>query len=805
MTKNDHSKQASKRGSNKASQNNKLPKIVLQFKDPKPSDNQIKVKLYEADDTEVVEQVRCFKTGDSHANLVNLMHEIVGLGNSYDMWNNGDSQKLAQSLNRALSGTVKDDWQEIIEGVNNWNAVDRAEFVRMLQNLGAKTFGPKAFKTQCKALDKGEIKIPSGVTLRNGAQRFFQINKLLPYLGIFAHEYDIEGLNKVITASLPPKAYGKYCGDGGDDLEDKDEILELLSIIDTKLDLKEQVAILERKANPKSDDSDRKSGKNKGGQSNNDSKPKSNPCKKHDGAHDWKNCPDNPYKNKPKGESKGDAKPKKELHSTQSTEETTKKTPKVRINETAEVKVIADNHYSDLNYSSDDASALMVHTLNNNQVNGITVIEAPTKCGSRCGTTVLIDNGCTGYAIMAHDFAKMLGYEFEAIPGQSYNTLGGNVDTKLQVTIDGLRLPHLSRHRTFSATFEVAPKESGDFGYGVIMGIKMMDDLGIDMSRTTKTISWGNDIEVPMVTKNHWTETRIQALCGVYRQPSETTQTDIVTSRPNTLTQEESSLFLAASNPAPSFTKAVYVKPDLLEVVKRDGVHLTTEQQALLLRVLSENDAVFQGGKGYYTGEPVKLRLQPDATPRRAKPYPIPVKDREVMEDEFRRQCEIGALRRLSPEEYEEREWASPAFGIPKKNGTIRLILDLCGVNKYLIRREFPLSTTEEILTSFKGFTFATSFDLNMGYPSIHLDEAARKILTIITPFGAYECLTLPMGVMPASDIFQARMVDLFADVGKTRPYPYIDDIPLKTKKLIYWIKILLRYSYWISRCIIFF
>ena len=64
-----------------------------------------------------------------------------------------------------------------------------------------------------------------------------------------------------------------------------------------------------------------------------------------------------------------------------------------------------------------------------------------------------------------------------------------------------------------------------------------------------------------------------------------------------------------------------------------------------------------------------------------------------------------------------------------------------------------------------------------MGYPSIPLDEELQNILTIITPFGAYECLTLPMGVMPASDIFQAQMVDLFANMGKNRPYPYIDDI----------------------------
>jgi len=116
-------------------------------------------------------------------------------------------------------------------------------------------------------------------------------------------------------------------------------------------------------------------------------------------------------------------------------------------------------------------------------VNGITVIEAPPKDGSRFGTTIFIDNGCTGYAIMSHNVAETLGYEFESISGQSYATATGNMNTKFQMTVHGsIRLPHLSHHRMFSATFEIAPKESGDFVFGVIMGIDMMDNLGIDTS-----------------------------------------------------------------------------------------------------------------------------------------------------------------------------------------------------------------------------------------------------------------------------------------------------------------------------------
>ena len=118
-----------------------------------------------------------------------------------------------------------------------------------------------------------------------------------------------------------------------------------------------------------------------------------------------------------------------------------------------------------------------------------------------------------------------------------------------------------------------------------------------------------------------------------------------------------------------------------------------------------------------------------------------------------------------------------PRLRRSKNNGTIRFVIDFRRINANLVRREFPLWTTEEILTSIKGFTYATSIDLNMGYPSIPLNNESKKILTIVMPFGAFECLTLPMGVMPASDLFQARKVHTFAEMGDQRPFPYIDDI----------------------------
>ena len=51
---------------------------ILQFKPPKPSQESIKAKFFEADNTEVSEQIRCYSSGDDRANLVALMSRIVG-------------------------------------------------------------------------------------------------------------------------------------------------------------------------------------------------------------------------------------------------------------------------------------------------------------------------------------------------------------------------------------------------------------------------------------------------------------------------------------------------------------------------------------------------------------------------------------------------------------------------------------------------------------------------------------------------------------------------------------------------------
>ena len=106
-------------------------------------------------------------------------------------------------------------------------------------------------------------------------------------------------------------------------------------------------------------------------------------------------------------------------------------------------------------------------------------------------------------------------------------------------------------------------------------------------------------------------------------------------------------------------------------------------------------------------------------------------------------QCRIGALRELTVEESKDREWASPAFGIPKKNGTIRLMIDFRRIKQCLKQKEYPLPTIEEILQDISSFMLASVVDVNIGYLSSPLCTNSRKLLTISTQYGFFESYVL--------------------------------------------------------------
>jgi hypothetical protein len=59
------------------------------------------------------------------------------------------------------------------------------------------------------------------------------------------------------------------------------------------------------------------------------------------------------------------------------------------------------------------------------------------------------------------------------------------------------------------------------------------------------------------------------------------------------------------------------------------------------------------------------------------------------------------------------------------------------------------------MLQELDEFAYATSLDLSKGYYTIKLDSDAPKFITIVTPFGKYQYLRLPMGISCSTYIFK--------------------------------------------------
>eukprot|EP00956_Cyclotella_meneghiniana_P028617 scaffold67259_cov100-Cyclotella_meneghiniana.AAC.1 len=139
----------------------------------------------------------------------------------------------------------------------------------------------------------------------------------------------------------------------------------------------------------------------------------------------------------------------------------------------------------------------------------ITVVAAPDKEGKRIAAKILLDQCCTDEGLISFEFAKKLGLSTRRADKDRYLTAAGPFETNEEVELSNCMLPCLSSNRTFSVTLRLIPEEnSKSLNYGVILGQQAMRKFDIDTSITRSVITWG-DIEIPMVSRNHWSKERL--------------------------------------------------------------------------------------------------------------------------------------------------------------------------------------------------------------------------------------------------------------------------------------------------------
>ena len=123
----------------------------------------------------------------------------------------------------------------------------------------------------------------------------------------------------------------------------------------------------------------------------------------------------------------------------------------------------------------------------------------------------------------------------------------------------------------------------------------------------------------------------------------------------------------------------------------------------------------------------------------------------------------------------ERTNWCAPIVPVTKKNGNVRLCVDLKRLNEAVRREYYMLPNLDDIAPQLCGATVFSKLDAKCGFHQIPLREDSQKLTTFITPFGRYCYRRLPFGKTSAPEIFQRRMIVVLA--GQEGADVIIDDV----------------------------
>ncbi|GJU42882.1 putative reverse transcriptase domain-containing protein [Tanacetum coccineum] len=180
---------------------------------------------------------------------------------------------------------------------------------------------------------------------------------------------------------------------------------------------------------------------------------------------------------------------------------------------------------------------------------------------------------------------------------------------------------------------------------------------------------------------------------------------------------------------------------------------------------------------GLPPARPVEFQIDliPGAAPVARAPYRLAPSEMKELSEQLQELSNKGFIRPSSS------PWGAPVLFVKKKDGSFRMCIDYCELNKLTIKNLYPLPGIDDLFDQLQGSSIYSKIDLRSGYHQLRVREQDISKTTFQTRYGHYEFQVMPFGLTNEPAIF----MDLMNRVCK----PYLD------KFVIFFIDDILIYS----------